>query len=182
MTAAHNKVRNWRSDALCTQVDPDLFFPETDRGAAYEKQVADAKRVCAGCPVRQQCLDYALRSLGDGIAGGTTPDERAALRRCLGVDLEVVPVELLPLGGIRERPAAGRLAAAAGANADDLMQRFGWCGGQRIGGTPTPAAPPASPRRMWGRGVRLQPGLPSESPQHARPWQATQHWKDTDTR
>ena len=114
MTAARNEVRNWRADALCVQVDPDLFFPETDRGTAFDRQVTAAKRVCAGCPVRTQCLDYALRVLPEGIAGGTTPAERNALRRQRGLELVDTRLGLLPPDGQRERAAAGRRAAAAG--------------------------------------------------------------------
>ncbi|MFB9745099.1 WhiB family transcriptional regulator [Pseudonocardia sulfidoxydans] len=125
MTAARNEVRNWRADALCVQIDPDLFFPETDRGTAFDRQVTAAKRVCAGCPVRAQCLDYALEALPDGIAGGTTPAERTALRHRLGVELVDVRAGLLPPDGQRERAAAGRRAAAAGADASELMRRFG---------------------------------------------------------
>ncbi|RTL61296.1 MAG: WhiB family transcriptional regulator [Pseudonocardiaceae bacterium] len=125
MTAARNEVRNWRADALCVQVDPDLFFPETDRGTEFDRQVTAAKRVCAGCPVRTQCLDYALRVLPEGIAGGKTPVERHALRHQLGVELADVRVGLLPPDGQRERAAAGRRAAAAGVSASELMHRFG---------------------------------------------------------
>lgn len=81
MTAAYDVARDWRADALCAQVDPELFFPTAERGDLYEAAVAAAKRVCAGCPVRQRCLDFALSALADGIAAGTTPEERAALRR-----------------------------------------------------------------------------------------------------
>jgi WhiB family redox-sensing transcriptional regulator len=148
MTAARNEVRNWRTDALCVQVDPDLFFPETDRGTAFDRQVTAAKRVCAGCPVLAQCLDYALRSLPDGIAGGTTPAERTSLRRRRGVELQDVRAGLLPPDGQRERAAAGRQAAAAGADASELMRRFGvvretaqrWSSdARRTTRTPTPA-------------------------------------------
>ncbi|WP_141566318.1 WhiB family transcriptional regulator, partial [Pseudonocardia sp. N23] len=125
MTAAHHEVRNWHADALCVQVDPDLFFPETDRGTAFDRQVTAAKRVCAGCPVLAQCLDYALRALPDGIAGGTTPAERSSLRRRRGVELQDVRASLLPPDGQRERAAAGRQAAAAGTDASELMRRFG---------------------------------------------------------
>ena len=59
----------------------ELFFPAAERGAVFEEQVAAAKRVCAGCPVQPACLDYALAVLSDGIAGGMTPQERAAVRR-----------------------------------------------------------------------------------------------------
>ena len=50
--------------------------------AASTKQVARALRICDGCPVRQQCLDFAMRSgEKDGIWGGTTPEERVRTRR-----------------------------------------------------------------------------------------------------
>ncbi|NMH95419.1 WhiB family transcriptional regulator, partial [Pseudonocardia bannensis] len=140
MTAAHDIARDWRADALCAQVDPELFFPAAERGALYEAQVAAAKGVCAGCPVRVRCLEYALAALSDGIAGGTTPDERSALRgrAGLGEPAEGL-VELMPPGGQRDRTAAGRAAAAAGLGVTELMRRFGvargtaqrWCAGAR---------------------------------------------------
>ena len=44
----------WRLDALCAETDPESFFPE--KGGSTR----EAKRVCVGCPVRMQCLEYAL--------------------------------------------------------------------------------------------------------------------------
>lgn len=46
--------QGWRGRAACRDVDPDLFFPELGGSAQ------DAKAVCAECPVRAQCLEYAL--------------------------------------------------------------------------------------------------------------------------
>ena len=43
--------------------------------------MAEAKAVCAGCPVRAECLDEALARIPDGIAGGLTPAERRRLVR-----------------------------------------------------------------------------------------------------
>jgi len=70
--------RTWMDQAVCAQVDPEIFFPET--GGNYR----DADTVCAGCPVRQQCIDYAQTverglsySYRHGSWGGTTPRERA---------------------------------------------------------------------------------------------------------
>jgi WhiB family redox-sensing transcriptional regulator len=56
--------------------DPDLFFPISTGGKAVA-QIAQARRICAGCQVRRQCLDFALeiREL-EGIWGGTTLEER----------------------------------------------------------------------------------------------------------
>ena len=66
----------WMSDALCAETAPELFFPE--KGAS---SVA-AKKLCAACDVREQCLEYALsNNLLDGIYGGLSPKERARLRR-----------------------------------------------------------------------------------------------------
>ena len=73
--------RNWRSAAACRSADPELFFPVSGFGQAL-KQVADAKAICASCPVRRQCLEFALRTRqAHGIWGGLTEDERASIRR-----------------------------------------------------------------------------------------------------
>ena len=68
----------WRSAAACRSADPELFFPISDSGKSLE-QVAEAKAICAGCPVRNECLAFALRT-GQvyGIWGGTTTHERAS--------------------------------------------------------------------------------------------------------
>jgi WhiB family transcriptional regulator, redox-sensing transcriptional regulator len=71
----------WRAASACLNTDPDVFFPVAV-GSAASKQVARAMRICAGCTVRQQCLDFAMRSgEKDGIWGGTTPEERIRVRR-----------------------------------------------------------------------------------------------------
>jgi WhiB family redox-sensing transcriptional regulator len=72
---------DWRSQAACTTEDPELFFPIGTTGLAVD-QVDEAKRVCARCPVREDCLEYALASNQDaGIWGGLTEDERRTLKR-----------------------------------------------------------------------------------------------------
>lgn len=63
----------------CAKADPELFFPfkgQTDL-------IAAAKALCFVCPVKRACRDYALNHAEelDGIWGGTTREERAALRR-----------------------------------------------------------------------------------------------------
>ena len=97
MTAAYDIARDWRADALCGRVDPELFFPTADDDVLFESQVAAAKRVCAGCPVRGRCLAYAVTALPDGIAGGMTPEERANLRRHVGLD-KPVAASAVPVG------------------------------------------------------------------------------------
>jgi WhiB family transcriptional regulator, redox-sensing transcriptional regulator len=65
----------WRELAACRGADLEVFFP--GRGESAEL----ARRVCAGCPVRQPCLDYAVSNrIVDGIWGGLTGRERGALR------------------------------------------------------------------------------------------------------
>ncbi|MGW7790320.1 WhiB family transcriptional regulator [Streptomyces tricolor] len=72
---------NWRDHAACRHEDPDLFFPIGTTGPA-QVQTEQAKAVCGHCPVREQCLEWALGS-GEiiGIWGGTTELERRSLRR-----------------------------------------------------------------------------------------------------
>jgi WhiB family redox-sensing transcriptional regulator len=66
----------WQNLANCLGVDPDLFFPE--RGASTR----EAKEVCKGCVVREDCLEYALAN-GEkfGIWGGMSERERRRIRR-----------------------------------------------------------------------------------------------------
>ena len=64
-------------------VQENLWYPEIGGHA----QAALARRICRACPVRAECLDYALagadtwNGLTTGIWGGTTPRERARIRR-----------------------------------------------------------------------------------------------------
>lgn len=74
-------ISDWRHRAACRDEDPELFFPVSDIGPGA-RQVAEAKAVCARCPVRAQCLDYAMTNrLTDGIFGGATEAERRELSR-----------------------------------------------------------------------------------------------------
>ncbi|MBU6144686.1 MAG: WhiB family transcriptional regulator [Acidobacteria bacterium] len=66
----------WQRDAICSQTDPEAFFPE--KGGSTR----DAKRICAGCDVQQQCLEYALKNDERfGIWGGLSERERRKLKR-----------------------------------------------------------------------------------------------------
>ncbi|MCW8220052.1 WhiB family transcriptional regulator [Streptomyces halstedii] len=72
---------NWRTHAACRDEDPDLFFPIGTTGPALV-QTEEAKTVCRGCPVRQQCLDWALENNQDaGVWGGLGETERRTLKR-----------------------------------------------------------------------------------------------------
>lgn len=73
-------IVDWRHRAACRDEDPELFFPVSEVGPGAE-QVARAKAVCARCPVRAECLEYALENgLDHGIFGGLTEQERRRLR------------------------------------------------------------------------------------------------------
>ncbi|MGW2283056.1 WhiB family transcriptional regulator [Streptomyces sp. NPDC001770] len=74
-------MENWRTRAACREEDPDLFFPIGSTGPALV-QTEDAKAVCRTCPVREQCLRWALDNNQDtGVWGGLAEDERRALKR-----------------------------------------------------------------------------------------------------
>lgn len=74
----------WMNEGLCAQVDSEIFFPPLGGSTL------PAKRICAECPVRLECLDYALTTYVegagdrmkpmDGVWGGTSTEERAILR------------------------------------------------------------------------------------------------------
>ena len=67
---------DWQERALCAQTDPEAFFPE--KGGSTR----EAKRICSGCEVRAECLEYALaHDERFGIWGGLSERERRRLRR-----------------------------------------------------------------------------------------------------
>lgn len=71
----------WRREAACKDLDPNLFFPIGVTGPAVD-QIAAAKSICSQCPVRGECLDFAITTNQEfGVWGGTTEDERRVLRR-----------------------------------------------------------------------------------------------------
>ncbi|MCP2258662.1 transcription factor WhiB [Streptoalloteichus tenebrarius] len=68
--------QDWQERALCAQTDPEAFFPE--KGGSTR----EAKRICAGCEVRAECLEYALaHDERFGIWGGLSERERRKLKR-----------------------------------------------------------------------------------------------------
>ena len=66
---------------MCKDTDPELFFPVGTTGQAL-LQIDRAKQVCDECPVKIECLDFAIETNQDsGIWGGTSEDERRDIRR-----------------------------------------------------------------------------------------------------
>lgn len=70
------RPETWMVDAACATTDPDMFFPDPgDAGMA-------ARRICAGCDVTDQCLEYAIRNNEThGIYGGLPARTRQKLIR-----------------------------------------------------------------------------------------------------
>jgi WhiB family redox-sensing transcriptional regulator len=70
------EILSWQADSLCAQTDPEAFFPE--KGGSTR----EAKKICASCEVRTNCLEYALENDERfGIWGGLSERERRKLRK-----------------------------------------------------------------------------------------------------
>ncbi|NMR20888.1 WhiB family transcriptional regulator [Cellulomonas fimi] len=75
-TPSDDPEMGWQERALCAQTDPEAFFPE--KGGSTR----EAKKVCTGCEVRVECLEYALEhDERFGIWGGLSERERRKLKR-----------------------------------------------------------------------------------------------------
>lgn len=74
---------DWQAQAACKGLsDCDaLFFPERNQ---YTR-VKEAKAMCASCPVRKECLNYALKHQVTGIWGATTEKDRRKIRSMMGI-------------------------------------------------------------------------------------------------
>ncbi|WP_456861896.1 WhiB family transcriptional regulator [Geodermatophilus sp. SYSU D00691] len=69
-------AQSWQERALCAETDPEAFFPE--KGGSTR----EAKKICTGCEVKAECLEYALANDERfGIWGGLSERERRRLRR-----------------------------------------------------------------------------------------------------
>src|ERR1700727_3950927 len=70
---------SWQERALCSQTDPEAFFPE--KGGSTR----EAKKICVGCEVRGACREYALQNDERfGIWGGLSERERRRVKRHAG--------------------------------------------------------------------------------------------------
>lgn len=76
MGARMERTTEWMARGKCRDLDPALFFPSDGMG------VQAAQRICAGCEVRELCLEHALANRVDhGVWGGTSERERRRLLR-----------------------------------------------------------------------------------------------------
>jgi WhiB family transcriptional regulator, redox-sensing transcriptional regulator len=81
MTVAVTRM-SWELHAACRGSDAGLFMPPLGRESGDDRRMREhaAKNMCAQCPVRSECLDYALRVQEPiGIWGGLNEAERRDL-------------------------------------------------------------------------------------------------------
>ncbi len=64
----------WKEQGLCREVDADVFFPERGQPST------EAKEICMMCPVRTECLEYALGRTEHGVWGGTSERQRQKMQ------------------------------------------------------------------------------------------------------
>ncbi|HCA87553.1 MAG TPA: hypothetical protein DEQ61_20040 [Streptomyces sp.] len=76
-TTSTRETTDWRDQALCREVDPEIMFPESSQTA-----IDEAKQLCARCPVIDACSEWAITT-GEqfGIWGGMDQGQRAKARR-----------------------------------------------------------------------------------------------------
>lgn len=120
--------RDWRASAGCRGTDPEVFFPVAENGPERDRAEAAAKAVCAGCPVRAECLAWASEALPFGVAGGMTEAERAALRRnhrSRPRRAPVTPACRRGSGNTSRSREAGHAALAAGRDRADVARACG---------------------------------------------------------
>lgn len=71
------------TDAACREYYPDTWFPEPAPGRGGSRDWRTPRRICAGCPIRDACLAWALanpRQSSHGMFGGLNPKQRTELR------------------------------------------------------------------------------------------------------
>lgn len=81
----HRGPGAWADSAACAGHNPEIWFPQLSKagrhGVWQRNQLEQAKAICQGCPVREQCLTHAVDNQEAGVWGGMTETERDELRR-----------------------------------------------------------------------------------------------------
>lgn len=81
MSASHDHDHDWRRRAACIGADGSLFFPEPHE-PGYRERLADARSICAGCPVAKPCRRWAIdHPFERGVWGGLTEKQRRSIRQ-----------------------------------------------------------------------------------------------------
>ncbi len=126
----------WMQKGKCRELAPETFFPSDGVG------VEIARRICADCPVKEPCLEYALHNrIEHGVWGGASERERRRIARRRRGGARLAPV---PSTGARPQlpsPNPGRQRMSAAASAPDGLQ------------------PPRAAELSWRR-ASLTPGGP----------------------
>lgn len=111
---------NWRLSGNCLDEDPDTMHPQ-DRDLYGQNQ---AKGICAGCPVKDECLTDAINTDDwNGIRGGMTGKERRAYHS--------KPIRLRNRSGLADhhQTIAGMLDRPTPATWTQIGAAVGWSGG-----------------------------------------------------
>jgi WhiB family redox-sensing transcriptional regulator len=136
-------------------LSPDDWYPVSAPAEAARREAAGAIAVCAGCPVREECLELALRNWAvgqHGVWGGTVPAERERLRTGRVAQITRVLARNRDADLAASRNAnraaslsrqAGNTAVAPGQTQDAMLTRAG-VGEVRI------------PWRHWSRRLRRE--------------------------
>jgi len=110
-------LQSGRARCAGSSLDPDEWFPVSPNVRVARIQAARAIALCTACPVRAECLEFAMRNWtdgsGEGVWGGFVAAERRVIRRrwLLGVSV----AELL------DQPPVGQPPARAGAAVDGAV-------------------------------------------------------------
>lgn len=157
-------MTDWRDRALCAGMPTDVFFQPEPQGRGDRKNGpdphAEARAVCAACPVINECLTWAMENNEYGFLGGMTERERAALKRKQQRgqqrDSSGRSFMLTPLEFERRMDAYGRGLSDNEASAELGIDRSTWRS-WRIGNT-LPANKPnprAVPLPAWVHELRM---------------------------
>ncbi len=108
MTLFEFRRPDWHTHAACRGMDPNLFFPDLGGSTG----AANAKHVCATCPVQDHCLDYALdNNERSGIWGGLGEPDRRKARRLRAVNAATPTGQLRDTVALQKRATRRRRAA-----------------------------------------------------------------------
>jgi len=78
-------MSDWRAKAACKGMPTELYYDEETRGGALPAIYEVLSQLCEGCPVKSQCLEWALQSEMYGYFAGTTALVRKAMRKELDI-------------------------------------------------------------------------------------------------
>lgn len=85
VTQIRDAELSWKKDALCRNMPPNFFYP-VGQSRAAEAQTEQAQRVCHECPVKDECLEYAVtNNERHGVWGGESEKSRMTIMRQRGL-------------------------------------------------------------------------------------------------